>query len=733
MAKLNRRELLQRAGAAAAATTLGAGLPPRPMGAASRETTGAQPSSEWWRSPRLLIAEGYDPPFYPPLDYQPEKALAIARELHCDSIRFPTFSYVAYFPTQTKLPRHPELGSRDLLRTTVEVFHGAGLKVVAYNPLNHPFMDVRSHNPEYQDWMRHDVYGKPMVTSHMGWADFYEGCLNSPLRLQVRERVREVISNYPVDAMYFDGPYQGMQQASRYCHCKYCKAAYWQARGKDIPLENGETSREDEIEYRRWLSEEVVGGYMHEICDMVRGVRNIPIVYNDTALLSKESWRGQAFKYVDGFMFESSSTPEQKLFNMRLGQSTGKAIWTYVSSYAEYNCEHVKDKSMRGWYSFPLGGQTVLLDAAVATAAEVGYCYWGLNRVYYLPDDMLSFESVRGVKDVFAFADRHSALLRSVKSTPQVGIVTGAQTIEWYQAPLFLPRAYGNYYDGAYQLIKSLSYDAEPFLDYQITPERLKRFKLVYLPNVPCLSDAQCSALSDYVEHGGVLLATHLTSAADEYGQPRKDYGLSSLFGATLRPPRPVEHVDLYLKLPSGKLIPQDPQVMPFQLNDNASVLAETYSRGDRKILGPAIIRRQHGMGQVIYIGSGLEAVYEETLNDSFRKYFQSLLDPILRSSKTYEVEFHPGLTHQFAVSRDVLLLHLLANTGNIWKEGPAQEWFLPVRNVRVRIRLPENRSAQSVELMWSGTKAAWSVRKGWVELTVPQVEIYEIVRVNLA
>jgi Beta-galactosidase trimerisation domain len=266
-----------------------------------------------------------------------------------------------------------------------------------------------------------------------------------------------------------------------------------------------------------------------------------------------------------------------------------------------------------------------------------------------------------------------------------------------------------------------------------MTAGRLKRFRLVYVPNVPCLSDAQCSALQDYVEQGGSLLATHLTSVADEYGRLRKDYGLSSLFGATLSPPQPVEQVDLYLRLPSGKLIPQDPQVMLFKVRDNASVLAGTYSRGYRKVLGPAIIRSQHGKGQVIYVGSGLEAIYDETLDESLRTYLRSLIDPILNFSKTYEVEFRPGLMHQFAVSRDVLLLHLLANTGNIRKKYLVQESFLPVQNVRVRIRLPESRSAKSVELLWSGKRPEWNSRNGWVELTVPQVEVYEIIRVDLA
>jgi hypothetical protein len=154
MERISRRQLLQRASAGAALATIGTrashsvALPPNEVSSTSK------PAFEWMRSVRLMIAEGYAPPFYPSLDYDAEKALEIARGLNCNAIRFPTYSYVAYFPTQTKLPHHPELGDRDPFRRTVDLFHAAGLKVVAYNPLNHPFMDVRSNNPLYRDWMR---------------------------------------------------------------------------------------------------------------------------------------------------------------------------------------------------------------------------------------------------------------------------------------------------------------------------------------------------------------------------------------------------------------------------------------------------------------------------------------------------------------------------------------------------------------------------------------------------
>jgi hypothetical protein len=86
----------------------------------------------------------------------------------------------------------------------------------------------------------------------------------------------------------------------------------------------------------------------------------------------------------------------------------------------------------------------------------------------------------------------------------------------------------------------------------------------------------------------------------------------------------------------------------------------------------------------------------------------------------------------EFAASAETLILHLMADTGNIWKKGLVQETFLPVENVRVRIRVPANRRVGSVALMWSNSAVEWTDKDGWVELTVPRIHIYEVVRVDL-
>ena len=75
MEKVSRRELLQRAGAVAATTALsGFALEEGVAKPINQGAAAARPAFDWIRSARLMIGEGYAPPFYPSLDYEAEKA-----------------------------------------------------------------------------------------------------------------------------------------------------------------------------------------------------------------------------------------------------------------------------------------------------------------------------------------------------------------------------------------------------------------------------------------------------------------------------------------------------------------------------------------------------------------------------------------------------------------------------------------------------------------------------------
>jgi hypothetical protein len=728
MADMTRRQMLAMSALAVqmpALRVLGANGSGSVFGDAAAQDAAAG-DTDWIHLNRTLIAEAYNPPFYPSFDYMPEKAVSIALDLNCDSMRYPTASYYAHFPTKSGYPIHPELKGDPMRETLVEL-RKAGLHTIAYMPLNHPFMSIESKDPRYTDWAKRYKDGTPMITSHYGWDRFYEGCLNSGVRDVAKKLVAEVLS-YDFDIMYFDGPYQGMDHRAEYCHCVHCRNAYAKRFGKEVP-DDKSCTLEERIQYTGWIRDEVMVGFFRDICRMIRGRRKVPILYNNSALLTRAEWRSRAIPDVDGFMFEAANTPEEKLFNLQLGKSTGKVIWTYVGHHTEYNREHMKDQTVRGWYSYPVEGEELLMDGAVATAAGVGCVYWGMQRFFYESEQPTAFESGRDIKDIYTFQKEHHEVLRALKPRPQVGVLVSDQTVNWYNGKHLVASAYGNYYRGAFDLLKSLSIDSEPFLDFRMTAEQLSRYEAIYVPNAPCLSDAQCAMLFRYVEGGGTLVATHLTSAADEFGRARKDFGLADVFGASLVEAEPMEYPDLYLKPAQGKLIPQDPQVMRVRAT-TGTVEATTWDRGNHREVGPAVVANRVGKGRCIYIASGLEAIYEETRMEPVRNYLAGLLLPGLEAGRSYNVDFVPGVTAHWMESEKCIVLHLLADIGDKNHHLNTRQRFFPAENMQVKLRVKGN--VAKVTLMRAGA-AVTAARDGeWITVMVPRVLVYEAIKVDL-
>jgi hypothetical protein len=113
------------------------------------------------------------------------------------------------------------------------------------------------------------------------------------------------------------------------------------------------------------------------------------------------------------------------------------------------------------------------------------------------------------------------------------------------------------------------------------------------------------------------------------------------------------------------------------------------------------------------------------------RTFFDTLVSPWLAAGRTYEVPYRSGVTPHLMVSPSVLLLHLLANTGNKHKHLRAREEYLPVPNIKARVRVPAGRSVRAVALMRARESLPPAVRAGWLEVTVPQVLIHEAIKVE--
>ena len=74
---------------------------------------------------------------------------------------------------------------------------------------------------------------------------------------------------------------------------------------------------------------------------------------------------------------------------------------------------------------------------------------------------------------------------------------------------------------GMYHALLEARIPFEMVHDALLEAADVDRYRVLVLPNVAALSDAQCRKLADYVARGGSLVATFETSLYDEAGAPR--------------------------------------------------------------------------------------------------------------------------------------------------------------------------------------------------------------------
>lgn len=73
-----------------------------------------------------------------------------------------------------------------------------------------------------------------------------------------------------------------------------------------------------------------------------------------------------------------------------------------------------------------------------------------------------------------------------------------------------------------------------------LTPEALRRYKVMVLPDARVMTRAECGMLRAWVREGGTLVASGNTSLCDEWGRPQSDYTLADVFGAHFTAAGPV-------------------------------------------------------------------------------------------------------------------------------------------------------------------------------------------------
>ncbi|NIM94054.1 MAG: family 10 glycosylhydrolase [Anaerolineales bacterium] len=451
---------------------------------------------KWYENPRIF----FDWVNYG-IDLDEEYARWIiekALKVHADSVAFCAVvgGYALWESTVT--PRYPLMGEMDLIGEVARQCKKNGLRFIPWW-LATATGGVRRVLEEHPSWQE---VGPPK--NGMPGEKYNYVCYNSPYRELIYEEVREVVTGYEVDGIYFD-------QLPISCYCPWCKAKFEKRYDQHMPIQTDE--------FLVYITPAGLPPVLREFRDdsvksFCAGIREIldqtkpDVCYAQNWVPSYQAQlvRGLADVVLPEFYQEKDLIPLGIRHRLTKTYFDHGPIWGNVRHGVRHDARH-----------FPVRGTKMLLVDCIANHAAplmldlcaIDYDETGLEDLAETFDHMKDMLSIQAETEPVYYA----ALLHSMHS---------------HEFDRF---RYEDAFDGMYRLLFENHVPFEVVNEAGIQRGELERYKVLVIPDAPVLADDTVTQIRKAVEVGLGLVTTFMTGFFDEKGQRRPQPAFADLHG----------------------------------------------------------------------------------------------------------------------------------------------------------------------------------------------------------
>lgn len=660
---------------------------------------------------------------------------------------------VAYYPSRFPLQHRAEfLGDRDLYGELAKAAHDDGLVVIARMDSNRTAEDFYHAHP---DWFARDREGKPYRV-----ADKYVTCVNGPYYDEYLPSVLTEIIQRSHPEGFADNSWSGLARDS-ICYCANCSRKFRDKTGAAIPAKQ---DWNDPV-YRQWIdwnyarrteiwdlnnrATKAAGGpdclwfgmNSGSVTAQSRSFRDCKAIFEraEMAFLDHQA-RGTA-----GFE-ENSDTG--KLVHGLLGwdKLAPESMAMYQAGRDAFRLASKPAAEARMWMVEGLAG------GIQPWWHHIG-AYHDDRRMYHTAEPIMKWHA----------ANQQYLVNRRPLAT--VGVVWSQRNTDFYgheQAADLVDSPYRGF-------VEALVRARIPYVPVHIdhVGQQTADLKVLVLPNVAAMSDAQCAAVRKFASAGGALIATGVTSLYNEFGDARADYGLADLFGAHFSGTAGAERgwanrgEHTYLRLSPelrgkawGPEVGDEPAVtgprhpvlhgfdetdiVPFggmltalKLADGVTVPLtfipafpilppETSWMRQPKTDIPGLVLNGH----VAFLPADLDRRYwRDSLPDH-----GDLLANLVRWASNGDIPFQVEAQGRFDCNLYTQPGRMIVHIVNLTSTGrtPIDE-LIPTGPIKVGVRLPAEVRGHSVKMLVSNQVVKHSVRNGWLSVNIPEISDHEV------
>jgi hypothetical protein len=668
-----------------------------------------------------------------PGKFNPDFWLSYFKEIHVQGALLSAGGIVAFYPTDIPLHHRSDyLGNSNPLAILVEGCRKMNMNVILRTDPHAARQNVYDAHP---DWIAVTPAGEKR--KHWANPELWVTCALGPYNFEFMTKVHQEI----MDRFQPDGIFSNRWAGHDICHCEHCKKNFKNYSGLELPRSNDRLDK-TYIRYTEWRTERLRELWMlwdGEIRKKKTGSRFIPNGFPDKVITG----RNADFFFADqqarsGVIPPWANARGAKEQRATMGMKPQVGIFS-VGVEEEYRWKDSvqSDPEIRIWVAE--GVANGLLPCFVKFGAQLYDKRW-----------------LDTVSDMYQVYHRAEKYLRNTASLARVALVYSEQTEKLYGKEAWQQRN-RDHLHGMYHSLVESRIPFEMVNDRLFSEEYLRPYKLLILPNIAVLSDAQCAELKKFVERGGSIVASFETSLYNEKGERRTNFGMTDLFGVTYnnKVEGPMKNSYLKFKKEPGAVnfhpvvkglefayrtinSIYQVQVTPDKEFPSPVTLVPTYPDLPMEDVYPRtedtdtreIYLREVGKGRVVYIPGDMDRSFWQLLNVDHGKLLSNSFNWALNEPAIVEVEA-PGVIDVTAwQQKSSMAVHLVNLTNPMLMKGPFRE-FIPVA-AKAKIRIPKGKKVTGVKLLAANQTVPFTTAGDRISVTIPKVVDHEIIGIDL-
>ena len=517
----------------------------------------------------------------------------------------------------------------------------------------------------HPDWFAANPDGSPKVNPQGLYSPCYLGEYANGHAVRF---IKNLMTKFPIDGIWENAVGFGNGP----CYCRVCRETYKADTGKEIPLGAEYTSPVFD-EYRAW-KEKKADAHIVLIRDAMKSFgpekaysAEVFGMYHSSIHSGLDTYATRHFDYIVGVGFLTGSHSGKPYDDLSYAASTVrflKAIDPHKTTVLltgnnGTRWRLVKDPSRetRLW---------------MWEAASVGSNFWNCHFNGQYPAATDDRRNAYIETDVYSYLKENEDLIQGQTQVTDAGIYFSKKTRD--KANLEKDDSY----EAAIKGLEAVLVDNHiPYgfaTDDDLTPEKLSAYNIFCLPDAMCLSDAQVSVITKFVEQGGSLLAGCRTSLFDENGAKRPDFGLREVFGLSYTGIQKDTSVDCYqmVRLPAHQITEgMDADKTAYFINGGKTLLTTPIDANGEIICSyvpiipnqypeqawiritetqfPTVFTHRYGKGKVVYFSNQMDALVLTNGHEDYFNLVTNSLKYLRKAEWSLETDapdsVHAGLT----------------------------------------------------------------------------------------